>query len=98
MLRLQELFIAFTSMMKEYSWLGFAVSAWGLTIVTLVFRRVPAAVFGFLKRQLSTTLVFDSSYTTGDRNTCVRKASAKQSAANPGSRCHAPHTTLHEAQ
>lgn len=69
MLRLQELFIAFTSMMKEYPWLGFAVSAWGLTILTLVFRKVPSAIFGFLRRQLSTTLVFDSSYTTGDRDT-----------------------------
>lgn len=67
--RLQQLFIAFTELMKQYPWLGFAVSAWGLAVFTMIFRSFPAKVWGFIKRQCSTTLVFDSSYLTGDKDT-----------------------------
>lgn len=46
-------FLAFS---KTHQAIGFALSAWGLTTATYVFRNLPVRIFRFLKSQLTTTL------------------------------------------
>lgn len=46
-------FIAFT---KEHQALGFAVSVWGLTVVTYVCRDIPLKIYTWVKRQVTTTI------------------------------------------
>lgn len=46
-------FMAFT---KEHQALGFAVSAWGLTVLTYAFRDIPVKIYTWIKRQVTTTV------------------------------------------
>lgn len=58
--RASELYAAFTVMAQSSPVVAGAVSLWGLSVITYLVRGVPMRVYGFFKRQLTTTLIVSS--------------------------------------
>lgn len=53
-----ELMGLYSDLLKSNPIVGGLMSLWGLTLLTFLLRSVPASIFGFLKRQFTTTLQF----------------------------------------
>lgn len=57
---LNQLWSQFSELLKENQVLAAAVSLWGLTAVTFLFRSVPAKIYAVVSRQLTTDMVINS--------------------------------------
>ena len=57
---LNRLWVEFSALLKENQMLAAAVSLWGLTAVTFLFRSVPAKIYSVISRQLTTHMVINS--------------------------------------
>lgn len=69
--RLTSLFTEFSALAKSNPLLATIIGAWGLTIVTIVFRNIPARIISFIYRQSTTSLALNNTHTGSNYETFI---------------------------